>query len=74
MSRYLEARGALKETLDHWKDNTRPGDERITTGDVVAAIDELVQAALEQQRERAEYFEHTDEADRIQRLRKAAQP
>lgn len=39
-----DARIHLMETLDHWRDGTRPGDDGVTRADVVMAIERLIEA------------------------------
>lgn len=43
-----DARAELSELLGHWKDGTRPGDSRITDGDVAYAVFDLVKAMLDE--------------------------
>lgn len=40
------ARAQLLETLRHWKDGTRPGDDPVTEADVVNTIDALIEARI----------------------------
>jgi hypothetical protein len=42
-----QARSDLRETLGHWKDGTRPGDNYITEGDVMHAISVLIAAVID---------------------------
>jgi hypothetical protein len=42
-----DARSDLIEMLDHWKDGTRPGDDRITACDVMIAVEALISAMIE---------------------------
>lgn len=38
----------LRETLGHWKDGTRPGDDEITDGNVARAISDLIEAMIDE--------------------------
>ncbi len=51
MSRLKVARAALIEMLGYWKDETRPGDDKIREIDVVLAAEELIFAAIERESE-----------------------
>ena len=45
--RVVNARAELIAVLGHWKDGTRPGDDRITEADVSREITNLIFAAIE---------------------------
>ena len=46
-----QARRVLIDTLAHWRDRTRPGDDVVTASDVTAAVAGLVFAMIAQERE-----------------------